>query len=68
MNSLPIIGVTYCAVCEHGTSTDRPFRFEALVFGSDDFLVSIGGLAISQGRLTKIELLLTLSINFHAER
>ena len=56
------------AVCEHGTSTDRPFRFEALVFGSDDFLVSIGGLAISQGRLTKIELLLTLSINFHAER
>lgn len=30
------------AVCEHGTSTDRPFRFEALVFGSDDFLVSIG--------------------------
>ncbi|CAH3108524.1 unnamed protein product [Pocillopora meandrina] len=30
------------AVCEHGTSTDGPFRFEALVFGSDDFLVSIG--------------------------
>lgn len=30
------------AVCEHGTSKDRPFRFEALVFGSDDFLVSIG--------------------------
>ena len=56
------------AVCEHGTSIDRPFRFEALVFGSDDFLVSIGGLAISQGILTKIELLLTLSINFHAER
>ena len=57
-----------CAVCEHGTSTDRPFRFEALVFGSDDFLVSIGGLALSQGGITKIELLLTLSINFHAER
>ena len=56
------------AVCEHGTSTDRPFRFEALVFGSDDFLVSIGGLALSQGGITKIELLLTLSINFHAER
>lgn len=31
-----------CSVCEHGTSKDRPFRFEALVFGSDDFLVSIG--------------------------
>lgn len=56
------------AVCEHGTSTDGPFRFEALVFGSDDFLVSIGGLALSRGRITKIELLLTLPINFHAER
>lgn len=29
-------------VCERGISTNRPFRFEALVFGSDDFLVSIG--------------------------
>ena len=56
------------AACKHGTSTDQPFRFEALVFGSDDFLVSIGGLALSQGGITKIELLFTLSIDFHAER
>ena len=56
------------AVCEHGTSTDGPFKFEALVFGSDDFLVSIGGLTLSRGRITKIKLLLTLPINFHAER
>ena len=41
------------AVCEHGTSIDRPFRFEALVFGSDDFLVSIGGLALSHRRNNK---------------
>ena len=30
------------AICEHGISEDRSFKFEALVFGSDDFLVSIG--------------------------
>jgi len=30
------------AICERGTAEDRAFRFEALIFGSDDFLVSIG--------------------------
>ena len=30
------------AVCEHGTSKDSPLGLQALVFGSDDFLVSIG--------------------------
>ena len=30
------------AICEHGKSEDKTFKFEALVFGSDDFLVSIG--------------------------
>ena len=30
------------AVCEYGTSKDSPLRLGALVFGSDDFLVSIG--------------------------
>ena len=37
------------AVCEQGISEDRPFRFEALVFGSDDFLVSIGRLIVEVG-------------------
>ncbi|XP_068679194.1 citramalyl-CoA lyase, mitochondrial-like isoform X3 [Montipora capricornis] len=30
------------AICEHGKSDSRMFKLEALVFGSDDFLVSIG--------------------------
>lgn len=32
------------AICVHGISESRMFKFEALVFGSDDFLVSIGKL------------------------
>lgn len=31
-----------CAICEHGILESRMFKFEALVFGSDDFLVSLG--------------------------
>ncbi|XP_015747411.1 PREDICTED: citrate lyase subunit beta-like protein, mitochondrial [Acropora digitifera] len=30
------------AICEHGILERRMFKFEALVFGSDDFLVSLG--------------------------
>lgn len=30
------------AICERGRAEDKTFKFEALVFGSDDFLVSIG--------------------------
>lgn len=30
------------AICEHGILESRMFKFEALVFGSDDFLVSLG--------------------------
>lgn len=30
------------SICEYGKSQDRKFKFEALVFGSDDFLASIG--------------------------
>ena len=30
------------AICERGRAEDKAFKFEALVFGSDDFLVSIG--------------------------
>ena len=31
------------AICERGRAEDKAFKFEALVFGSDDFPVSIGG-------------------------
>ena len=30
------------AICERGRTEEKAFKFEALVFGSDDFLVSIG--------------------------
>ena len=30
------------SICDYGKSQDRTFKFEALVFGSDDFLASIG--------------------------
>lgn len=30
------------AIRERGRAEDKAFKFEALVFGSDDFLVSIG--------------------------
>lgn len=30
-------------VCIYGTSDDRPFILHAMIFGSDDFLVNIGG-------------------------
>ncbi|EDO47490.1 predicted protein [Nematostella vectensis] len=30
-------------VCEYGTSEQRNFALQAIIFGSDDFLVSIGG-------------------------
>ena len=36
------------AICERGRAEDKAFKFEALVFGSDDFLVSIGRI-ISSG-------------------
>ena len=29
-------------VCKHAFLQERPFSFEALIFGSDDFLASIG--------------------------
>lgn len=31
-----------CVVCEYGIFEDNFFRFEVLVFGFDDFFVSIG--------------------------
>lgn len=30
-------------VCIYGTDLERPFNLQAIIFGSDDFLVSIGG-------------------------
>jgi citrate lyase subunit beta-like protein len=30
-------------VCVYGTNTDRPFSLQAIIFGSEDFLASIGG-------------------------
>ena len=30
------------SVCRQGVEKDHPFRWQAIIFGSDDFLASIG--------------------------